>query len=122
MANYSVNPIQYQLIINTVNTVRGSNFVLLSSSVYGYLRDDFIHDGPTIVDESGMEVECGRLPKSSGTAYNVCTGDDIVPSTSRSPRSRRLNLRTSAQQEELMRQGARERGEKLLTSQSKRLC
>jgi uncharacterized protein (DUF1778 family) len=34
-------------------------------------------------------------------------------STLRAPRSRRLNIRTSAQQEELMRQGARERGESL---------
>ena len=34
-------------------------------------------------------------------------------STLRAPRSRRLNLRTSAQQEELMRQGAQERGESL---------
>jgi uncharacterized protein (DUF1778 family) len=36
-----------------------------------------------------------------------------MPSTLKAPRSRRLNLRTSAQQEELMRQGARERGESL---------
>lgn len=36
-----------------------------------------------------------------------------MPSTLRAPRSRRLNLRTSAQQEELMRRGAQERGESL---------
>ena len=34
-------------------------------------------------------------------------------STSKAPRSRRLNLRTSVQQEELMRRGAQERGESL---------
>jgi uncharacterized protein (DUF1778 family) len=57
--------------------------------------------------------EYGGLPKSSVTAYNICTGDDVMPSTLKAPRSRRLNLRTSAQQEELMRQGAQERGESL---------
>jgi uncharacterized protein (DUF1778 family) len=36
-----------------------------------------------------------------------------MPSALRAPRSRRLNLRASAQQEELMRQGAQERGESL---------
>jgi uncharacterized protein (DUF1778 family) len=36
-----------------------------------------------------------------------------MPSTLKAPRSRRLNLRASAQQEELMRRGARERGESL---------
>ena len=36
-----------------------------------------------------------------------------MPSTLKEPRSRRLNLRTSAQQEELMRRAAQERGESL---------
>jgi uncharacterized protein (DUF1778 family) len=36
-----------------------------------------------------------------------------MPSTFKAPRSRRLNLRTSAQQEELMRRAAQERGESL---------
>ena len=36
-----------------------------------------------------------------------------MPSTLKAPRSRRLNLRTSVQQEELMRRGAQERGESL---------
>ncbi|MBZ5723413.1 MAG: DUF1778 domain-containing protein [Acidobacteriia bacterium] len=37
----------------------------------------------------------------------------MMPSTLKAPRSRRLNLRTSPQQEELMRRGAEERGESL---------
>ena len=36
-----------------------------------------------------------------------------MPSSLKAPRSRRLNLRTSALQEELMRRGAQERGESL---------
>jgi len=36
-----------------------------------------------------------------------------MPSTLKEPRSRRLNLRTSAQQEELMRRAAETRGESL---------
>ena len=36
-----------------------------------------------------------------------------MPSTWKAPRSRRLNLRATAQQEELMRRGAQERGESL---------
>jgi uncharacterized protein (DUF1778 family) len=47
------------------------------------------------------------------TEYNVRTEDDVMPSTLKAPRSRRLNLRTSAQQEKLMRRGAQERGESL---------
>jgi uncharacterized protein (DUF1778 family) len=37
----------------------------------------------------------------------------FMPTALRAPRSRRLNLRTSPQQEELMRRGAQERGESL---------
>jgi uncharacterized protein (DUF1778 family) len=36
-----------------------------------------------------------------------------MPSALNAPRTRRLNLRTSAEQEELMRRGAKERGESL---------
>src|SRR5579859_3153017 len=36
-----------------------------------------------------------------------------MPSTLKAPRSRRLNLRTSSEQEELMRRAAQERGENL---------
>jgi uncharacterized protein (DUF1778 family) len=37
----------------------------------------------------------------------------LMPTASKAPRSRRLNLRTSPQQEELMRRVAQERGESL---------
>lgn len=59
------------------------------------------------------EVDSVSLSNLSIPAYNVCTEDDIVSSTLRTPRTRRLNLRTSEQQEELMRRGAQERGESL---------
>ena len=47
------------------------------------------------------------------TEYNVRTEDDVMPSTLEAPRTRRLNLRTSKRQEDLMRRGAQERGESL---------
>lgn len=48
-----------------------------------------------------------------GREYTVCTEEKAMPSTLKAPRSRRVNIRTSVQQEELMRLGARERGESL---------
>jgi uncharacterized protein (DUF1778 family) len=61
----------------------------------------------------GLEPMIAGLPKLSATEYSVRTEDDVMPSTLKAPRSRRLNLRTSAQQEKLMRRGAQERGESL---------
>jgi uncharacterized protein (DUF1778 family) len=39
--------------------------------------------------------------------------DDVMPSSLKALRTRRLNLRTSEQQEDLMRRGAQQRGESL---------
>jgi uncharacterized protein (DUF1778 family) len=50
---------------------------------------------------------------SFASAHNVRTEDDVMPSTLRAPRARRLNLRTSAEQEELLRRCAQARGESL---------
>jgi len=78
-----------------------------------YNGDDFIHYNTVL--EDAIDGTVGDL--TSGIVAWPCTmsvrDGNVLSSNLRAPRSRRLNLRTSAQQEELMRQGAQERGESL---------
>lgn len=53
------------------------------------------------------------FPKPPGAEYTVCTESDVMPIALKTPRTRRLNLRTSEQEEDLMRRGAQQRGESL---------